>query len=107
MLSKENAARKKGAEKSVDNNNTKNKKAIKTFEIEENIPIPPRGSRDPETAAKINKIFATLKKDQSFVLPRNKLHTAQQIAKTKFPEMKIRTAVINPDKKFARIWRVS
>lgn len=86
--------------------NTSKKKSLSVFEIEDNVPIPPRGARDPETAAKINSILSNLKVKQSFVVPKNKVHTTQQIAKRDFPNIAIRTSIINPEKKFARIWRI-
>lgn len=76
------------------------------LKLENNIPLPPRGVRDSLFVEKASKVLNDMKVSQSFVVPKPKLYAIQKLAKTSYQSMVIKYAVIKPENKFARIWRV-
>lgn len=76
------------------------------LKLENNIPLPARGVRDPLFLEKASKVLNDIKVSQSFVVPKPKLYAVQKLVKTSYQSMVIKSAVIKPDNKFARIWRV-
>jgi len=76
------------------------------LKLETNVPMPERGVRDPEFVIRVNEILTQIKPRQSFVVPRVKLHTVKKLIKTQHASMIMKSAVIKPDERFARIWRV-
>lgn len=76
------------------------------LKLETNVPMPERGIRDPEFVVKVSEILTQIKPRQSFVVPKVKLHTVKKIIKTQHAAMVMKSAVIKPDERFARIWRV-
>ena len=77
-----------------------------TMSIENNIPLPKRGVRDPEFLLRAEKLLKKIKPKQSFVVPKSKLYSIQKLVKSDFPAYKIRSSVIKPENKFARVWRL-
>lgn len=73
--------------------------------LENNVPLPARGERDPEFKSKVRDLLKAIKKGQSFVVPKPRLHMVKKIAGSEFDSYRLRSSIIVPDKKFARIWR--
>lgn len=76
------------------------------LKLENNVPLPLRGIRDPLFIEKASKILNDIKVSQSFVVPKPKLYAIQKLAKDSYQSIVIKSAVIKPENKFARIWRV-
>ncbi len=77
------------------------------LKIENNIPIPARGVRDPEFVAKVGSILSQIKLKQSFVVPKRKAHSVKKVCKSdQYSHMVVRMAVIKPEERFVRVWRV-
>jgi hypothetical protein len=80
---------------------------LKLLTLESGIPLPARGERDPEFKNLVRDLLKTMKKGQSFVVPKQKIHLIKKMTSSEFENYKIRTSVITPDKKFGRIWRLA
>lgn len=81
--------------------------SVPLFKLENNIPIPERGNRDPEFVAKVTNLLSIIKTSQSFVVPKKKAHHVKKLSQNEnFVHMHIRMSTIKPDEKFVRIWRV-
>jgi hypothetical protein len=76
------------------------------LKLEDNIPVPERGMRDPMFMQQVSDLLKKIKPKQSFIVPRIKLHSVKRMAKNQFEHMLVRGIVIKPEEKFARIWRV-
>ena len=74
--------------------------------IEDNVPLPERGVRDPAFLLEAGNILKKIKPKQSFVVPKSKLHSVKRLVKMEFDHLVIKGQVIQPENKFARIWRV-
>lgn len=74
--------------------------------IEDNVPLPERGVRDPLFLQQAVDILKKIKPKQSFVVPKSKLHSVKRLVKTEFDHLVVKGQVIQPENKFARIWRV-
>ena len=81
-------------------------KEMETLKIETNVPLPERGIRDPEFVKQVSSLLDHIKPRQSFVIPKVKLHTVKKLMKTQYASMLMKSAVIQPEQRFARIWRV-
>lgn len=79
---------------------------INLLQIENNVPLPERGMRDPEFHAKATELLSNIKVKQSFVVPKNKAFTVKKLGKSKFENMVLRSALIKPHNQFVRVWRV-
>lgn len=77
-----------------------------TMKLESNIPIPLRGIRDPQFVTQVVSLLREIKPKQSFVVPKEKLHAVKKLVKTDFQSLVVKSALIKPDDKFARVWRV-
>ena len=81
---------------------------LKVLKLENNVPMPERGARDPEFIEKVSGLLSQMKVKQSFVVPKKKAHSVKKVAKSDtFAHITMRMSVIKPDQKFVRIWRVS
>ncbi len=77
------------------------------LKLENNIPMPARGVRDPEFIAKVGAILTHIKPKQSFVVPKKKAHSVKKVCKSdQYSHMVVRMAVIKPEERFVRVWRV-
>jgi hypothetical protein len=76
------------------------------LKIEDNIPVPERGMRDPMFMQQVGDLLKKIKPSQSFIVPKVKLYSVKRMAKNQFEHMVVRGIVIKPEEKFARIWRV-
>lgn len=76
------------------------------LELESNVPIPTRSSKNDEVRIKLSDLFKAMKPNQSFVVPKNLHHVALHVAKKEFESYKIKSAATTGDKKFYRIFRV-
>jgi len=79
---------------------------MQTLKLESNVPLPERGVRDPEFVKQVGDLLTQIKPRQSFVIPKVKLHTVKKIIKTHHGNLLMKSAVIKPEQRFARIWRV-
>lgn len=77
-----------------------------TMKIEDNIPLPKRGIRDPAFLLKASDLLKQIKVKQSFVVPKNKVYAVKKINRTDFAHLALRTALIKPQNQFARVWRI-
>jgi len=77
-----------------------------TLKLENNVPIPPRGIRDPHFVNEVSSLLNSIKPKQSFVVPKEKLHAVKRLIKTDYQSFVVKSALIKPDDKFARVWRV-
>lgn len=77
------------------------------LKIENNVPMPQRGIRDPEFVSKVVTILSQIKPKQSFVVPKKKAHAVKKVCKSEqHSHMVVRMAVIKPEERFVRVWRV-
>jgi hypothetical protein len=77
-----------------------------TLRLETGIPLPERGIRDPEFVKQVSDLLGQIKPRQSFVVPKVKLHTVKKLIKTNHGNLLMKSALIKPEERFARIWRV-
>lgn len=82
------------------------KPEVSLLTLEDNIPLPERGVRDPLFLKQAGDILKKIKPQQSFVVPKSKLHSVKQLIKNEYDHLVIKGQVIQPENKFARIWRV-
>ncbi len=83
-------------------------KELQVLKLENNVPMPERGTRDPEFVERVSGLLAQMKVNQSFVVPKKKAHTVKKVTKSDtFNHLTMRMSVIKPDNKFVRIWRLS
>lgn len=77
------------------------------LKLENNVPMPQRGVRDPEFISKVGVILSQIKPKQSFVVPKRKAHSVKKVCKSEqYSHMVVRMAVIKPEERFVRVWRV-
>jgi len=82
------------------------KQEMSLLTLEDNVPLPERGVRDPLFLQQAGDILKKIKPRQSFVVPKSKLHSVKRLIKSDFERLVIKGQVIQPENKFARIWRV-
>lgn len=82
------------------------KQHMSVLKLESNVPLPERGIRDPQFVLEASQIIKSMKVSQSFVVPKHKLHSVKKLIKTDFENLVVKSALIKPEEKFARIWRV-
>ena len=82
------------------------KHSMHVLKLESNVPLPERGIRDPQFVQEASQIIKSMKVSQSFVVPKHKLHSVKKLIKTDFENLVVKSALIKPEEKFARIWRV-
>jgi len=79
---------------------------INLFLLEDNVPLPSR-TRNEADRNKIREIFKVMQVNQSFAVPRLLSYVATNLAKTEFPEFKIKCTATSQEKKFYRIHRLA
>jgi hypothetical protein len=82
------------------------KNHLSILKLESNVPLPERGIRDPQFVQEASQIIKSMKVSQSFVVPKHKLHSVKKLIKNDFENLVVKSALIKPEEKFARIWRV-
>lgn len=82
------------------------KESMQVLQLENNVPMPKRGMRDPEFVTKASELLQQIKIKQSFVIPKNKVYAIKKINKTDFSHLALRTTLIKPQNEFARVCRI-
>lgn len=103
MSTKKSAAAKKTAQPRTD---THSKKEYEVLKLETGIPLPLRSFRDPVFMDKVDVLVKGMKVNQSFVVPKERLHAVKRLVKVRHEELLFKSSLIKPDEKFARVWRV-
>lgn len=80
--------------------------SISLMTIENDIPIVGRRPHDPVFEKNVIKILTDIKPKQSFVVERPRVHMIKRIIKDRYEAYKMKTAIVDSDKKFVRIWRL-
>lgn len=84
----------------------RSKNEQEVLKLESNIPFPERGFRDPEFVQRTEEVLKVIKNTQSFVVPKAKFFAVKKLIKMKYGAYVIKSAIIKPDAKFVRLWRV-
>lgn len=80
--------------------------SISLMKIENNVPLVGRRPYDPVFEASVLKILNDIRPRQSFVVERPRLHMIKRIINDQFEAYKMKTAIVDAEKKFVRIWRL-